>query len=269
MTTPRSVLLRSTVGEFFAVTLWVSVSHALFFLTTSNALHHVHPIVRDIHPTTFFLALLFLLMGCFELFGLFFNSPLNPVLTFAMLLSGQLPLCKAIPMILSQFFGHAAGVSLVGFLNAYTLSHPPEKVFAPPQPHPESTLWHAVLVEAIITAIFCVSALSMDNLFDKRSYFRRWIFITSLTVAVIAVADPWTGACMNPAMSFALSYHHQTWDNQIVYWVGPLTGAFAALFAYVWVIPIISRQCTLLLKEKKRWPLSYVHNLHFTASLIK
>jgi len=41
-----------------------------------------------------------------------------------------------------------------------------------------------------------------------------------------------TGAAMNPARAFGPALASGTWAHQLVYWVGPLSGALVAALAF-------------------------------------
>jgi len=48
----------------------------------------------------------------------------------------------------------------------------------------------------------------------------------------IMVAGPFTGGALNPARAFGPALASTHWQNQGIYWVGPLAGGFLAGFLY-------------------------------------
>jgi len=41
-----------------------------------------------------------------------------------------------------------------------------------------------------------------------------------------------TGAAMNPARAFGPALASQVWENQLIYWIGPIVGAIIAAWVY-------------------------------------
>ena len=91
---------------------------------------------------------------------------------------------------------------------------------------------HGMILEGIATflLVFVVFATAADL---NGSFNRIAGFAIGLAVTMdVLVAGPFTGAAMNPARAFgpALVAHH--WQNQGVYWVGPLFGGVVAGWIY-------------------------------------
>jgi glycerol uptake facilitator-like aquaporin len=51
----------------------------------------------------------------------------------------------------------------------------------------------------------------------------------------IFAAGGLTGAAMNPARAFGPALLSGTWDDQLVYWIGPIVGAVLAALLYHYV----------------------------------
>jgi MIP family channel proteins len=97
---------------------------------------------------------------------------------------------------------------------------------------PDFTRFQGMLLEGVATflLVFVVFATAVDphGAFEKISG-----FAVGLTVTIdVLVAGPFTGGAVNPARAFgpALVAHH--WQNQGVYWVGPLIGGVVAGWIY-------------------------------------
>lgn len=223
--------LRLAVTEFTAVTLWVSVSLLLFALSTSSLLHRLSPVLRTFPPFQVFLVGLVLVMAIWEFFGLSLGSPFNPSVTLSLAIARRITAQDAATMFFAQFSGHAFGVLLVRSLSSFAFSDTIENVFSPPQPHEKLSHGSAMIIEAIITASLCAVVLVIDDILPKSATFKKFSIISTIIVVILSVFGEWTGSCMNPAMSFALSLHERRWSAHSVYWVGPICGA---VFAGVW-----------------------------------
>ena len=55
-----------------------------------------------------------------------------------------------------------------------------------------------------------------------------------ITVDILA-GGPLTGAAMNPARTFGPALINVTWDDHLVYWIGPIVGAVLAALLYHFV----------------------------------
>jgi len=91
---------------------------------------------------------------------------------------------------------------------------------------------HGMVLEGIAT--FLLVLVVFGTAADPNGAFNR---IAGLAIGLavtmdVLVAGPFTGAAMNPARAFgpALVAHH--WQNQGVYWVGPLFGGVVAGWIY-------------------------------------
>jgi glycerol uptake facilitator-like aquaporin len=88
-----------------------------------------------------------------------------------------------------------------------------------------------VVVEAILTfvLVFTVFATAIDK--------RGLGHVAPIAIGLAVFIDhfvgvPLTGASMNPARSFGPALVSNFWDDQWVYWIGPLIGAGVASLLY-------------------------------------
>jgi aquaporin Z len=87
----------------------------------------------------------------------------------------------------------------------------------------------ATVVE-VMTTFFLVLVI-FGTAVDHRAPKSVYPFAIGLTVALdILATGPITGAAMNPARAFGPALVSGAWDNQWVYWVGPLVGGVLAAF---------------------------------------
>jgi aquaporin Z len=96
--------------------------------------------------------------------------------------------------------------------------------------HDQTTYAQGVLIEAVLT--FFLGLAVMGTLVDAAAT-RVGGFGVGLTVlAGILAAGPLTGAALNPARAFGPALAAWMWTAQVVYWIGPIVGAVAAMQVY-------------------------------------
>ena len=155
------------------------------------------------------------------------GAHINPAVTIGFLITGKIEAKDALIYILSQLIG--------AMLAAYSL-----KVFVPGAMEaslggqsisPNVSIVAAIFIEFVLT-FFLVTAIFGTAVDDRGTFSAVAGFGIGLVVTVdILAGGPFTGASMNPARSFGPAIMSGTWDNQIVYWVGPIIGgAIASLF---------------------------------------
>ena len=155
------------------------------------------------------------------------GAHINPAVTIGFLITGKIEAKDALIYILSQLIG--------AMLAAYSL-----KVFVPGAMEaslggqsisPNVSIVAAIFIEFVLT-FFLVTAIFGTAVDDRGTFSAVAGFGIGLVVTVdILAGGPFTGASMNPARSFGPAIISGTWENQIVYWVGPIIGgAIASLF---------------------------------------
>lgn len=88
-----------------------------------------------------------------------------------------------------------------------------------------------MLIEGILTAVlvFAIFAMTAHSADSSGSQFAiAGAAAGALTVALVLLGGPFTGAAMNPARVFGPALASRHWTNHGVYWVGPLAGGAAA-----------------------------------------
>ena len=155
------------------------------------------------------------------------GAHINPAVTIGFLITGKIEAKDGLIYILSQLIG--------AMLAAYSL-----KVFVPGAMEaslggqsisPNVSIVAAIFIEFVLT-FFLVTAIFGTAVDDRGTFSAVAGFGIGLVVTVdILAGGPFTGASMNPARSFGPAIISGTWENQIVYWVGPIIGgAIASLF---------------------------------------
>jgi MIP family channel proteins len=87
-----------------------------------------------------------------------------------------------------------------------------------------------VLIEAILTFFlaFAVMGTAIDSAAPKVG---GWAIGLTVMMGVLASGGI-TGAAMNPARAFGPALVSNAWLGQLVYWIGPILGAVAAMQVY-------------------------------------
>jgi len=96
------------------------------------------------------------------------------------------------------------------------------------------TFVQGVGIELILT--FFLMAVVFGTAVDKRGPKVGGLFIGLVITMDIAAGGPLTGASMNPARTFGPALISGTWDDHLVYWIGPIIGAVLAALVYHYVV---------------------------------
>jgi len=158
---------------------------------------------------------------------------LNPAVTFGLLVGGKISATRTA----AYWFAQLAGASVAGFILLF-LFNGQEGVLAqaivangtPDLPAKGVTALQGIVVEAILTffLVFVVYGTAVDGRGPKIGG-----LAIGLTVTLdILFGGPFTGAAMNPARTFGPALASGHWNNQMIYWVGPLLGGGLAGLVY-------------------------------------
>ncbi|XP_026747737.1 aquaporin-like [Trichoplusia ni] len=156
-------------------------------------------------------------------FGPVSGAHMNPAVTLAALLYGQLAPLPALGYVLAQMLGATLGFGAL-------LATSPRAATAAPAgvtlPGPGVSALGATLVEAALTATLALAVCGVWAAHDASRPDPSVPIKLGLVVAGLVYAGGCaTGASINPARSFGPALLQGTWDYQWVYWVGPLGGA--------------------------------------------
>lgn len=153
----------------------------------------------------------------------------NPAVTVAALFTKRIQPEMGFLYIMFQLFGSAFGAFL---LMAGTGDLWRATTLGTPQVSAAITAPNAVVIEAVLTffLVFVVFGAAIDGRNAMKPVAGLAI---GFTVAMdILMGGPLTGAAMNPARAFGTALFSRTWDDQVVYWVGPILGGILAGVVY-------------------------------------
>ena len=91
----------------------------------------------------------------------------------------------------------------------------------------------AVGIEIILTAFLMLAVFG--TALDKRGPSIGGFGIGLVLTMDILAGGRFTGAAMNPARAFGPALMDSTWDDHLVYCIGPIVGAVAAALLYHYV----------------------------------
>lgn len=146
----------------------------------------------------------------------------NPAITLGFVVTGRMDVGKGVVYWLAQIVGAVvAALVLAAMIGAGTVGD------GTPALAETVTPGLGIGLEAITT--FFLVLVVFGTAVDERAPKSLFPFAIGLTIALdIMAIGPLTGGAVNPARSFGPALVSGAWDNQLVYWVGPLLGGALA-----------------------------------------
>ena len=159
---------------------------------------------------------------------------LNPAVTAGLVVTRRTPPLLGAMYLVAQLAGAVVG-SLLVHLAVPDSAIPGPSDFEATVPRLADSLSgsQGVLLEAILT-FFLMWVVMSVNVDRDGAWFR--VAALPIGLAVTAgqfVGGPFTGGALNPARAFGPAAVAGEWQDQWVYWVGPVAGALVAALLYV------------------------------------
>lgn len=167
------------------------------------------------------------LVGIVAAFGHVSGAHVNPAVTLAATIVGELAPMRAAGYFVSQLVGAGAAGGLLLVIFGTDLWDPVS--LGAPVLGVGVTPGTATLVETVLTFMFVLVVLftAVDPRVPDSVYA---LPIGATFAAGVLIGAPVTGAALNPARAFGPAFAAGAWDFHYVHWVGPLGGgALAAL----------------------------------------
>jgi len=168
-----------------------------------------------------------ILIGVYA-FGHISGGHFNPAVSFGMWMTRRIGMGKMLVYWAAQLVGASLAAGILGYLYQ---GGPVDVHLGAPTIDPTIGSMAAVLVEAILTFFLVISVFG--TAVDPRAPSGFAGLAIGLTITVdVLMGGGLTGAAMNPARAFgpALAAHY--WQDQWVYWIGPLAGSGVAAILY-------------------------------------
>ncbi len=168
-----------------------------------------------------------ILIGVYAL-GHISGGHFNPAVTFGMLVTKRIKFGGAILYWIAQLFG----ASLAAWVLCYAYQGGPVDVhLGTPTIDPTIGAKTGLAIEAIMT--FFLVLVVFGTAVDPRAPKGFAGLAIGLTItADILVGGALTGGAMNPARAFGPALASHYWQDQWVYWVGPMLGGGVAAILY-------------------------------------
>ncbi|XP_056635561.1 uncharacterized protein LOC130444459 [Diorhabda sublineata] len=176
-----------------------------------------------------------------QIFGHISGAHVNPAVTVAATIFGNIPIIN-VPI---YFFGQILGaISGYGLVKATFANYPMNyERLCSPTADKNLSISQVFLTEFLLTLILiwvCCAIWDQENVTNQDSLPLRLGF----TVTALAMAgSQFSGANINPARSFGPALLNGTWDHHWVYWLGPILAAFIGALFYKIIFG----------KKMKRW----------------
>jgi aquaporin Z len=151
----------------------------------------------------------------------------NPALTLGLWATRRLSHLDAVSYIIAQIVG--ASIAALGLMVLLPEARAEAVHLGAPVLGAATNVGQAIAIEAILTAFLMLAVFG--TAIDSRGPKLGGLAIGFVLTMDIFAGGALTGAAMNPARALGPALVDGFWDDQVVYWVGPIIGAvIAALF---------------------------------------
>lgn len=167
-----------------------------------------------------------------SIFGATSGGHFNPAVTIGFLVTRRIAPVLGVLYIVAQLVGGVLAGLLLRAIFPETVWQAAQ--LGTPNLAPGVSFGTGVLVEAVLTffLLLAVFGTAVDPRAPKIAGFG-----IGLTVLFdILMGGPLTGASMNPARTFGPALAGGFWQNDLVYWIGPIIGALVAALLYEYLI---------------------------------
>jgi MIP family channel proteins len=156
----------------------------------------------------------------------------NPAVTVSLWVTRRISSIQAISCSIAQLLGSVSAAYLLIALIPDAGWRTRALGSITPDLSPDITRGQGMALEAVLTffLVFVIFATAIDG---KRALQRFSGLVSGLVVAAcVLVAEPFTGASMNPVRTLGPAIATRHWENHGVYWIGPLFGGVLAAVIY-------------------------------------
>ena len=156
------------------------------------------------------------------------GAHINPAVTAGFLFTGKIKFKTAISYFLAQILGSVSAAISLRFLIPNSMNY----ILGGQQLNLNISFFEGLIIEALLTffLVFTIFGVAVDIRGPIKSISGFGIGLV-VTVDILA-GGPLTGASMNPARTFGPSLISGTWENHLIYWIGPLIGGILGALVY-------------------------------------
>ena len=154
----------------------------------------------------------------------------NPALTLGLWVTRRMDTANAVTYIIAQLAGAVLGALVLVALYPDTLR---DRAQLGTPLLSGVTFAQGVGIELVLTVFLMLAVFG--TALDKRGPHIGGFGIGLVLTMDILAAGRFTGGVMNPARAFGPALINNTWDDHLVYWIGPIVGAVAAALLYHYV----------------------------------
>lgn len=218
------VYVKPAIAEFVGVFLFVFIGAGSIIVDTQSHGALGVPGIALAHGLALALVI--------SIFAATSGGHMNPAVTCGLLATRRIAPLKGGLYIIAQLLGATlAGLVLriIFPTSAWHLAR-----LGTPDLAPGTSFWLGVFLEAILT-FFLVLAV-FGTAVDERAPRIGGFGIGLMVLVDILVGAAITGASMNPARTFGPALAGGYWQNNLVYWIGPIIGGVLAALFYEYVI---------------------------------
>ncbi|CAG5116137.1 unnamed protein product [Candidula unifasciata] len=160
------------------------------------------------------------------------GAHINPVVTFAFMITGIVSLTKTVGYILSQCIGAVTGAAIIWYmLPPSWRGNLGSTVF-----HEDVTLAQGFFIEVISTFIMVLGVFATSDRYRTDHSGSLPLTIGLIVFMESAWAGKLTGCSMNPARSLGPAVLSGSWDHHWVYWLAPALGSSCGSLLYQHVL---------------------------------
>ncbi|KAJ2952214.1 hypothetical protein O0L34_g4492 [Tuta absoluta] len=170
----------------------------------------------------------FIVMVNIQVFAHVSGAHMNPAVTIAAYLFGNLSIATSIVYMIGHFAGAILGYGILVSLAPWDIA---AEGVCVNHIHENLSVWQALGIETAITTVLVLLLCSIWDPVHKNKLDSAPIKFGLMLVTLGLAAGPFTGCGMNPARSLGPAFFAGKWDHFWVFCVGPIIGAvFPALF---------------------------------------
>ncbi|CAL8463398.1 g2932 [Coccomyxa elongata] len=173
---------------------------------------------------------IFVLVYCAASFS---GGHINPAVTFGMLVARKISISRAVLYMVAQCLGACTGAGLVKAIDSHGWRAAGGGTNALSAGVSNAAGWglETILTMALVFTVFAATDA------ERASDTAHLPVLAPLAIGMVVflchmVAIPLDGCSINPARSFGAAAVAGKWDDQWVFWVGPLCGGLIAAAAY-------------------------------------